>query len=208
MTRQLIIFGGGGHAKVVLEAVWACWPDRAVTVLDDSPAAQGRLLLSLEIKAGRKWLAEPEARDAVVIPALGDNRVRSELVDWLHQAGLTMTSVLHPAATISPSAIIGAGSFVAAGVVINAQAALSEGVIVNTAASVDHDCRIGKAAHVAPGARLCGNVEVGERTLIGTGAVVIPGIKIGADAVIGAGSVVLKDVPSTARVAGCPARPI
>jgi acetyltransferase-like isoleucine patch superfamily enzyme len=87
-----------------------------------------------------------------------------------------------------------------------AQARLERSVIVNTAASVDHECRIGAGAHVGPGVRLAGRIEVGERAFIGTGAVVLPRLTIGDDATIGAGAVVVRDVPAGAVVTGVPAR--
>ena len=47
-------------------------------------------------------------------------------------------------------------------------------MIVNTGASVDHECVIGDAVHLAPGARLAGRVTVGEAAWVGIGAVVKP----------------------------------
>ena len=43
---------------------------------------------------------------------------------------------------------------------------------MNTGASVDHDCHLGDAVHIAPGAVLAGEVEVGPLAFVGAGAVV------------------------------------
>jgi sugar O-acyltransferase (sialic acid O-acetyltransferase NeuD family) len=206
MTTRLILFGSGGHAKVVLEAALARSPGAEIAILDDDESAAGRTLLGHPVRGGRAWLAAWP--DAPVVPAIGSNAARAALIDWLEEQGRTLVSIVHPSATVSPSARIGPGCFLAAGAVVNAEAVLEPGVILNTGASVDHDCRIGRAAHIAPGARLCGNVRVGARALVGTLAAAIPGIAIGADAVIGAGSAVVRDVPQGGRVAGCPARPL
>jgi UDP-perosamine 4-acetyltransferase len=71
---------------------------------------------------------------------------------------------------------------------------------------VEHDCVVGEAAHIGPGAVLAGGVSVGAGALLGAGAVVRPGITIGAGAVIGAGAAVVEDVPPGAKVMGVPAR--
>ena len=202
---QLILFGSGGHAKVVLEAIRAAFPGCAVAILDDDPEATRRTLLGEAIAGGRMWL-DGNWPDAAVVPAVGTNKARADLVDWLKGKGRTPASVVHPGAIVSPSALIGGGAFLAPGAIVNAEARIGEGAIVNTGASVDHDCNVGAAAHIAPGAHLCGSVQIGARTLIGAGATVIPGIAIGADVVVGAGSVVVADLPDGVRVAGCPAR--
>jgi acetyltransferase-like isoleucine patch superfamily enzyme len=65
---------------------------------------------------------------------------------------------------------------------------------------------LGDGVHVAPGATLAGNVEVGDFTLVAVGAVVLPRIRIGRDCIVGAGAVVTRDVPDGTVVYGNPAR--
>jgi sugar O-acyltransferase (sialic acid O-acetyltransferase NeuD family) len=204
---RIIVFGAGGHAKVVLDAILTADPNAEIAVLDDAAGRASTRLLGLPVLGGRAWLEENWAGVGVV-PAIGGNAARDSLLAWLSERGRPLVSVIHPRAIISPHAVIGAGSFVAPGAVINADAAIGEAVIINTAASVDHDCKIGASAHIGPGVRLCGGVAVGARTIIGVGAVVIPGVVIGADAVVGAGSVVHRNVEAGVTVAGCPARPL
>lgn len=206
VTDRLILVGAGGHAKVVLEAILAGGGEPSLAVLDDAEAP-GKTLLGHSVRGSRSWLLENWA-GAPVVPAIGSNAVRARLIEWLLQNGRSLRAVRHPSATISPSAVVAEGSFVAPGAVINAEARILEGAIINTAASIDHDCRIGFAAHVAPGARLCGGVQIGARTLVGAGSVIIPGVKVGEGCVIGAGSVVIRDLMDGARVAGSPARAI
>jgi UDP-perosamine 4-acetyltransferase len=207
MSDALILFGSGGHAKVVLEAVRARTPERRVVVIDDN-ARQGRpAVLGEAVCGGREWLASnlPRARVAL---GVGDNFTRAQIMEWLAEQGRELETVIHPAAIVGRTTRVGDGSFVAAGAIVIADARLDRGAIVNTAASIDHDCTIGTAAHIAPGARLCGNVRVGARTLIGVGSAVCPGVSIGADVIVGAGSSVIRDLPERGTYAGCPARRI
>lgn len=138
--------------------------------------------------------------------AAGDNALRATLfaqIDWTRSPAL-----IHPAAVISPSAIIGGGSLVMPGVVVNADSHTGKGVILNTTCSVDHDCKLGDFVHVSPGARLAGSVTVGSGTWIGIGASVIQNITLGNNVVVGAGAAVISNVPDNLRVAGVPATPI
>ena len=79
-------------------------------------------------------------------------------------------------------------------------------MILNTGCSIDHHNVIGDHAHIAPGARLGGNVTVGQGALIGIGAVVLPGVRIGAWSIVGAGAVVTRDLPDGVVAVGSPAR--
>lgn len=207
MTGPLIVFGSGGHAKVMIEAVRARSPDRPLTILDDDPRSANRTLLGVPVRGTREWLSSnlPGARIGL---GIGDNRARAALIDWLAEQGREVETVIHPSAIVGATAEIGAGAFLAAGSIVIADARIGRAAIINTAASVDHDCEIGEAAHIGPGVRLCGNVRVGDRSLIGVGSAVRPGVIIGDNVTVGAGSAVVCDLADGGVFAGCPARPL
>lgn len=204
MADRLIIFGSGGHAKVVAEAALACSPGREIVFLDDAEESRARSIFGIAVSGGRGELES--LRETPVALGIGDNRARSELMSWLSGQGRSLENVIHPTAVAGPSVEIGAGAFLAAGAIAIADARIGRAAIINTGATVDHDCDIGEAAHIAPGVRLCGNVRVGARTLVGVGSSVKPGISIAADVVLGAGSVVVRDIASAGTYAGNPAR--
>ena len=83
---------------------------------------------------------------------------------------------------------------------------IEDDVIINTSASIDHECYIKKGSHIAPGAIILGNVEIGKNSLIGANSVIKEGIKIGNNVIIGAGSVVLNDVKDNSTIYGNPAK--
>lgn len=77
-----------------------------------------------------------------------------------------------------------------------ADARIGKHCIINSSAVVEHDNVIEDYVHISPGAKLSGNVVVGERTWIGTGANIINNVKICEDVIIGVGSVVIRSVGS------------
>jgi acetyltransferase EpsM len=142
--------------------------------------------------------------------AVGDNHARRRLAETLAAAlpACAYPTVVHPAATVHPSATLGEGTVVFAGCVVQPDARLGRHVILNTAATVDHDCRLGDFVHAAPGSRLAGRAEIEDGVLLGIGSAVLPGRRVGAWATVGAGGVVVEDIAAGVVAVGVPARPL
>ena len=195
-TTKVLLQGGGGHAKVVLDVLLS----EGIIV----PALVDAKFTGDVFGVPRMKDYDPTfERDAFVIVAIGDNAIRKQVAEITkHQ----FTNAIHRSAIISSSVTMGSGNMILHGAIVQAQSMIGNHVIINTGAQVDHDCVVEDYAHIAPRVVLCGNVSVGEGTLIGAGATVIPGKKIGKWATIGAGAVVVKDIPDFAVAVGHPAR--
>lgn len=202
-SANLVLVGGGGHGVVVAEAALLAGYELVGFLDDDSAAA-------LAVGAMREgWLGSLAKTDVLKkhnwILGLGNLALRRRLIDKL-AAGHGPASILHPAASVSPSAEIAEGAYVGPGSVVHARAWVSEHAIINSGAIVEHDCRIGQNVHVAPGAVLGGGVHVGADSLVGLGSRILPNIHIGPGAVVGAGAVVVEDVAADECVMGVPAQ--
>ena len=114
--------------------------------------------------------------------AVGDNRARKREAEAQRDASFAI--LIHPTAHVSASAVIGPGSVIMAHAVVQPAARIGAHCIVNTGATVDHDCILGDYVHVAPGAHLCGGVQVGEGTLVGVGVGIAPLARIPAWSVV------------------------
>ncbi|MCA9060326.1 MAG: acetyltransferase [Planctomycetaceae bacterium] len=208
----VILFGGGGHAKVLIDAIHShAEPLRCVIVDVDSATWDGEVL-GIPVVGGDdrigELLQEDFTRFVIAMGGIRQIHLRKQLFDAAESAGLEAWTVAHDRATVSRFATVEAGAQLMAGCVVNPSAYIGLNTIINTNAVVEHDCVIGSHVHIAPSACLAGAVRVGDMAHIGAGAVVRENITIGPRAVIGAGAVVVRDVPPDTVVVGVPAQKI
>ena len=198
---DILIVGAGGHGKVVLDIVKAAGQHRAIGFLDADPALAGASIHGIPVLGQLNLLPKLKSKARGAIVAIGDNRARAGCAEVLRQHGYELVNAVHPKATVSPSAGLGASVVIAAGASVGADGRLEDCVIVNTNAVVEHECRIEAAA-------LAGRVSIGEMAFIGLGSRIIQCLSVGANSIVGAGAVVITDVPESSTVVGVPARVI
>jgi UDP-perosamine 4-acetyltransferase len=203
--EHVVLVGGGGHAKVILDLLRAAGQHEIAGCASLDPNAMRDLGIPVLGDDSRlPAIYASGVRRAFV--AIGDNRRRWRLSEELAAMGFELVNAVSPNAVLSPSVRLGAGVAVMAGVVINACSRIGNGCIINTGATVDHDCIIGNWAHIAPGANLAGCVTVGEGAFLGIGSRAIPKVSIGEWATVGAGGVVVRDLPAGVTAIGVPAK--
>jgi sugar O-acyltransferase (sialic acid O-acetyltransferase NeuD family) len=202
-TSEVIIYGGGGHAKAVLEMAQAIGAFRIAGIVDDNIPA-GTLVLGVAVLGGREKLGELLERGirlaANGVGGILDINVRVRLFELLEEMGFSLPILQHPRATVERSADLGDGVQVFANAYVGPSAILRPKCMVNTGAIVSHDCVVGSYTHIAPGALLAGQVQVGERTLVGMGVTTAIGITVGGGARIGNGAILYADVPDKAII--------
>lgn len=209
--RRVLLLGGGGHAKCVIEAMRLCGRFLPAGVID-LKARVGEEVLGVKICGSDCDLPKYYARGVklcfVTLGSTGDPVRRVSLWSLAEKAGFDFPNIIHPSASVSSYAELGRGIYIGPGAIVNAGAIVHDGAIINSNAVVEHDTRVGAFAHVAPGAILSGGVSVGDRTHLGTGCVVTHGVSIGAYAIVGVGAAVVKNMPGKAVYVGNPARKI
>lgn len=212
--ESFLIWGGGGHGKVVADIVRATG-GTLVGFIDRDPAKLRKVVEPggasvviseadlMALLASKRPLSDIEGATTIAL-GIGDNV--SRVTSLRSASSVSIAKLVHPSAIVSDSSSLGRGTVVFPLAVINAASRVGEGVIVNSGAIIEHDCVVGDGAHIAPGSVLTGGVAVGARTTVGAGAVILPGVRVGCDALVGAGAVVTRDVPDHAKVAGIPAK--
>ena len=197
-STALVIYGGGGHGRSLIELVRLLKVYNLVGVLDDAPLPGGAVL-GVPVLGGKEILPDLFQRGVrLAVNAVGgisNLGVRLYVFDILAQAGFSCPAVVHPAAFVEASARLSSGVQVFPHAYVGSLVQVGFGSIINTGAIVSHDCSLGEAVNISPGAILAGAVQVEARALIGMGVTVNLEVKIGTGARIGNGATIKKDVP-------------
>lgn len=195
---KLTIIGASGHGKVAADIAKLCGYDE-LEFLDDNLSV--RICADIPVTGTS---ADAGRKENALFVAVGNPAIRQRLMEA--GRGKYFSTLVHPKAVIAENSQIGEGSVVMAGAVINPCTVIGRGAIINTCSSVDHDCIIHDYVHVAVGAHVCGNVEIGNGTWIGAGSTIINNVRICAGCIIGAGAVVIEDIDEPGVYLGVPAR--
>lgn len=204
------IWGSAGHAKVLADLI-GLLGGTVVALFDnrDVPAALPGVPVFIGEAGFARWAdSVPAIFEVCGLVAIGGDHGRDRIAiqRLFAERGLRLPSIVHPDASVSATASLGAGTQVLARALLAADARVGDACIVNHAASIDHECVIGDGVHIAPGATVCGLVTLNDNVLVGAGAVVLPRVTIGENSVIGAGAVVTHDLPAGVVAVGNPAR--
>lgn len=196
---SVVLYGGGGLARTMIDLVRARGEFEVVGVIDDG-LASGTDILGVPVLGGRGALAALREAGLVyvanAIGAIGRMSVRRDASQAIEAAGLEGPVLIEPTASVAASATLAGGALVFAQAVVSAGATVGAHAIINSGAIVSHDCVIGADAHIAPGAILAGEVTVGDGALVGMAATAPVGVQIGAGAIVGNGATLLADVPA------------
>ncbi len=209
--RPLVLLGAGGHARVLLALARAA--GHSIQGVCDPLLAANDVVSweGLEVLGDDHALERlaPDSVDLILgVGKLVEGNEREQLYSFWRARGYAFPALVHPTAWVAPSVVLSDGVQVMAGVLIQPGCNIGENSIINTRAIIDHDCRIGRDVHVAPGATLCGSVVVEFGAFIGAGATVIQGVRIGNNAVVGAGVTLVRDLESSATIVGAANRKI
>lgn len=204
--ENLILIGGGGHAKSCIDIIRSTAQYNILGYIDLTPC--------LDDKFGIPYLGNDEVipdyiqgnQFLICIGHTQSSEIRKKMYQHLKNLGAKLATIVSPHAHISSYASIGEGSIIFHGVSIQADAHIGVNCIINNHALIEHESRIGDHSHISTGSIVNGNVQIGQGVFVGSGAVLKQGIEVGSSALIGMGSIVLNHVAANQVVFGNPAK--
>jgi len=205
--KKILLLGGGGHCKVVIDTITAVG-EYSIAGIIDVREKVGSVINNVPVIGTDQMIADIFRQGithaCITVGSVGNPQKRISLYRILKKIGYSFPNLVHPDAILAPSVSMGEGNYIAPRVIINSDVQLRNNCIINTGAIIEHDCILGDFVHIAPGAVLSGAVRVGNYSHVGAGSSVIENITIGEDTIIGAGSAVVHSISSKVVAYGNP----
>lgn len=203
--RDLILIGGGGHCKSVIEVAESA--GFSIRGILDVPENIGKKVLGYEI-IGTDDMISLYVNDVDFIVTVGqikNSSIRINLHEKVLACGGHLAKLVASTARVSRFAHVGAGTVVMHYAMINADAKIGKGCIINTYSNIEHDAQVGDFCHISTGAMVNGNCVVGGECFLGSQSVMVNGTSIVDGCVIAAGSMIRKDIIKKGVYSGNPA---
>ena len=200
---RILIYGGGGHGKMVIDLLRSIGTYQIAGIIDDGLPIGSKIMDQIVLGGGDalgSLYAKGIRLSTNAVAGIGNIRIRIMIFKRLAEAGFFFPSLVHFKATLEPGAVLSPGVQVFAHAYVGSEAVIGFGSIINTGTIISHDCAVGRYVVISPGAILAGNVQVGDGALVGMGVTVNLGLKIGRAARIGNGATVKADVPDNGVV--------
>ncbi len=192
-----------GHAGVILDALSYCSWANVVVFFDRTSDKKNNKINGIPIAGDiNKIQSFKDIKIDAFHVAIGDNKARYDIYQYLESMNFPLLTVIHPTAIISSRATIGNGCFVGANAVIQNNSEIGNYTLINTSTIIDHDNIIGEAVHIAPSACTAGRVKIGDFSFLGIGSLVTPDVTIGKSSFINAGALIKKNVKDGLTMVG------
>lgn len=208
MKKPLILVGGGGHCKSVLEAAESA--GYSILGVLDMPEEVGKEILSTKVIGTDDDIPAyvDKAEFVITVGFIKNPAIRIKLYNKIKEADGILATVVASTAYVSKYAEIGEGTVVLHQAFVNAGAKVGKNVILNTATNIEHDAVIGDHCHISTGTMVNGEAQIGDATFIGSQSIVNQCLKICGRVVVASGSVVHKDIKEPGIYAGNPIKRI
>lgn len=162
--NNLLILGAGGMGHMIQETALQIGYE-SVAFLDD--AKKGKDIIG-KCCDYENFLQSYDT----AVAAFGDNNMRLCWTERLMEAGYQVPAIVHPSAVVSPSAVIGRGSFVMHRAVVNTNTVIEHGVLVSSGAVIDHDSYIASGVNIGLGSIVKANCTIATGVRVEAGDVI------------------------------------
>lgn len=210
MKDKIVVIGGGGHAKVIINTLKKLgnFEILGYTDLIDNGLILGIRYLGTDNVLSKIIEDFPNCKAVIGISGVTISDKRRVIYSMLKELGFDLPIIISPTALVNEDTSIGEGTVILSGAYVKVDAVLGKCVIVNTGSIIEHDCKLGDFVNVTAGAIVGGGVEIGDNSMVGVGAKIIQYKKITKNCLIGAGTVVIRNINEEGTYFGVPAKKI
>ncbi len=189
MKPKILLIGGGGHCKSVIDVIEL--EDKYIIAgIIDKKEHIGQNVLGYKTIGSDDDLEElfKIYKYAVItVGQIKSNSLKVKLYNLVKNIGYELPTIISPLAYVSKHASLEKGTVILHHALINANAKIGKNCIINSKALVEHDVVVEDNCHISTGAILNGGVLVKENTFFGSNAISKEYITI--DGFIKAGSI-------------------
>ncbi len=172
MKEQIILVGGGGHCRSVIDVIEQ--EDKyCIAGIVDKKDMIGELVLGYKVFGCDDDLEELYQKCKYACITVGQVRspeIRIRLFQKLKKIGYRLPVIVSPLAYVSKYAFIDEGTIVMHHALINANAKIGKNCIINTKALIEHDVVVEDNCHISTGAILNGGVKILQNSFYGSNA--------------------------------------
>lgn len=199
--KKVIIIGAGGHAAEISDYITHI---NSLVQLSDKFELLGFLDDNEKNYHNYNFLkpylgnikSHKVRKDVFYIIGIANPKYKRSIVESFIKNGAIFTSLIHPTAIISPSAIIGYGCLISHNVSIGPKVVIGEFNMLNSRCTIGHDTKMGNFNFIGPQVVITGFTKIGNDNMFGVNSATIPSIEIGDNNTISSGMIITKNVKS------------
>ena len=190
--REIILVGGGGHCKSVIDVIELEGKFKIAGIIDDNLDI-GYRVLDYEVIGRDEDLEKLRKKYEYAFITIGQIKlpnIRIRLFNLLKSLNFKLPIIVSPLSYVSKYSKIEEGTIIMHHALVNANAKVGKNCIINSKALIEHDALIEDFCHISTAAVINGGVIVKRGSFIGSNTVTKEYIEIKENSFIKAGSLV------------------
>ncbi len=172
MRKEILLIGGGGHCKSVIDVI-ELEEKYTIAGIIDKKELIGQDVLGYEVIGcddDLEKLFKKYKYTIITVGQIKSNSLRVKLFDKVKEIGYKLPVIKSPLAYISKHSSIEEGTIVMHQVLVNINVKIGKNCIINTKALVEHDAIIEDNCHISTATVINGGVIVKENSFVGSNA--------------------------------------
>ena len=172
MKKKILLIGGGGHCKSVIDVI----------ELEDKFTIEGIIdkkeLLGSKVLNYKVIGCDDDLEDLfktykyaiITVGQIKSSRIRVKLFNKLKKIGYELPVIKSPLSYVSKYSSIDDGTVIMHQSLINSNVKIGKNCIINSKALIEHDCIVGDNCHISTASVINGEVKIKDGTFFGSNA--------------------------------------